>query len=219
MANKVLTIKMDEKDIERIKKCYKAFVDAGFFSAQTMSLNAFYKHLLLDYLEEDISNAFDVFSNYGIQPMCLNPNELGKNKMVSLENIYNFNDESYDIYINCVKEALVRRIDNMKDNAKVFNELIKEEIVITDGCMQHMEYMIIDDENDKENSFWSNKAFETMDLLDKNYQDKGIDGDIEIIQNSSISEDEKQKLINHIMEYEKKRKQNFCISQGRGIIK
>ena len=50
MANKVLTIKMDEKDIERIKKCYKAFVDAGFLSTQTMSLNAFYKHLLLDYL-------------------------------------------------------------------------------------------------------------------------------------------------------------------------
>ena len=37
------------KIIEKIKKCYKAFVDAGFLSAQTMSLNAFYKHLLLDY--------------------------------------------------------------------------------------------------------------------------------------------------------------------------
>ena len=89
MANKVLSIKMDENDIERLKKCYKALVEAGFLSSETITLNAFYKHLLLDYLEYDIYNAFSIYSDYGISPKCINPNEFNDNSNVTLTNISN----------------------------------------------------------------------------------------------------------------------------------
>ena len=36
MANKVLSIKMDEKDIEKLKKYYAALTGAGFLSSETM---------------------------------------------------------------------------------------------------------------------------------------------------------------------------------------
>lgn len=218
MANKVLTVKMDEKDIERIKKCYKALVNAGFLSAQTMSLNAFYKHLLLDYLEFDISNAFDTFSEYGISPRCVNPNEIDDKGSISLTNTYNFDDEIFDLYKKCVKESLTRQVDMMKENAKLLDELVEAEVVIRGGFMNEMKYEFYRDIDEQESSFWNKKALEIMELIDKAYRDNGIDDDIEMIQNSSITEDEKKELINHIMEYEKKRKQNFCIRQGRGII-
>lgn len=218
MANKVLSIKMDEKDIERIKKCYKALVDAGFLSVQTMSLNAFYKHLLLDYLEVDISNAFDTFSEYGISPRCVNPNEIDDNGSISLTNTYNFDDKIFELYKKCVKESLTRQVDMMKENAKVFDELVEAEVVIRGGFMNEMKYEFYRDIDGQESSFWNKKALEIMELIEKAYRDNGIDDDIEMIQNSSITEDEKKELINHIKEYEKKRKQNFCIRQGRGII-
>ena len=80
MANKVLSIKIDEKDIERLRMYYDALIRAGFLSSKTMSLNAFYKHLLLDYLEDDVCKAFAIYSNYGISPRCINPEEMNDNK-------------------------------------------------------------------------------------------------------------------------------------------
>ena len=98
MANKVLSIKMDEKDIEKIKKYYAALTEAGFLSSETMSLNAFYKHLLLDYLEDDVNRAFATFSNYGISPRCINPEQLNDNESFTLTNTYNLDTEMFEIY-------------------------------------------------------------------------------------------------------------------------
>ena len=106
MANKVLSIKMDEKDIERLKKYYEALTRAGFLPSGTMSLNAFYKHLLLDYLEDDVHRAFATYSNYGISPRCINPEEMNDNKSFTLANTYNLDGEMFEAYKKCVKEAL-----------------------------------------------------------------------------------------------------------------
>ena len=86
MANKVLSIKMDEKDIERLRKYYEVLVSSGFLSGKTMSLNAFYKHLLLDYLEDDVSRAFATYSAYGITPRCINPESMDDNENFKLNN-------------------------------------------------------------------------------------------------------------------------------------
>ncbi|MBE5963437.1 MAG: hypothetical protein E7252_00680 [Lachnospira sp.] len=219
MANKVLSIKMDENDIERLKKCYKALVEAGFLSSETITLNAFYKHLLLDYLEYDIYNAFSIYSDYGISPKCINPNEFNDNSNVTLTNIYNLDVEMFEVYKKCVQESLTRSIDTMKKNAKMFNELIKAEVVVTEGSIQEMRYMSYEELSEQNISFWENKAFETKNLLDKTYTDNVIDADIEMIEKSSISDELKQILINEIIEYEKKRKQNYNIIQGIGIVK
>ena len=90
MANKVLSIKMDEKDIERLRKYYEVLVSSGFLSGKTMSLNAFYKHLLLDYLEDDVSRAFATYSAYGITPRCINPESMDDNENFKLNNAFPF---------------------------------------------------------------------------------------------------------------------------------
>ena len=168
-------------------------------------------------MEFDISNAFDTFSEYGISPSCVNPSEFDNNR-ITLTNTYNFDDEIFELYRKCVKESLCRQDDMMRENAKLLNEVIEAEVVIRGGMFKQMEYEFYREADEQESSFWQSKAFETMESIEKEYRDKGIDYDIEMIKNSSITEEQKQELINHIMEYENKRKQNFCISKGRGII-
>lgn len=219
MANKVLSIKMDEKDIERIKKYYEALTKAGFLPFESMSLNAFYKHLLLDYLEDDVNRAFATYSHYGISPQCVNPEQLSENKGFVLTNTYNLDDEMFEIYKRCAKEVLSKIVDTMKDNAELFNEVVKSDVIVTEGLLHKMECISLDAMNKKEVSFWEDKAFRVLDLQEKEYRESGIDGDIAMIEKSSIPEEIKQKLINEIMEYEKKRKQNYSITQGRGIVK
>lgn len=221
MANKVLSIKMDEKDIERLKKYYAALTRAGFLSSETMSLNAFYKHLLLDYLEDDLHRAFATYSNYGISPICINPQKMNDNdhESFSLANTYNLDDEMFEVYKKCVKEALSSSVETMKENAGMFNEVVKSDVIVTEGWMMKMECISQDDVNGKEVSFWEDKAFETMSFQDKEYRENGIDGDIVMIEKSSVPAELKQKLINEIREYERKRKQNYSIVQGRGIVK
>ena len=219
MANKVLSIKMDEKDIERLKKYYAALTRAGFLSSEKISLNAFYKHLLLDYLEDDVRRAFATYSNYGISPRCINPEQLNDNESFTLANTYNFDAKMFEIYKRCVKEALSRSVDIMKENAGLFNEVVKSDVIVTEGWLYEMECISWDDMNEKEVSFWEDKALETLDLQEKEYRENGIDGDIAMIEKSSIPEELKQKIINEIIEYEKKRKQNYSITQGRGIVK
>lgn len=210
---------MDEKDIEKLKKYYAALVGAGFLSSETMSLNAFYKHLLLDYLEDDVHRAFTTYSNYGISPRCINPEQLNDNESFTLTNTYNLDAEMFETYKKCVKEALSRNVDVMKENAGVFNEVVKSDVIVTEGWMYEMECISWDELKEKEVSFWESKAFESLDLQEKEYRENGIGGDIAMIEKSSIPVELKQKLISEIMEYEKKRKQNYSITQGRGIVK
>lgn len=219
MANKVLSIKMDEKDIEKLKKYYAALVGAGFLPSETMSLNAFYKHLLLDYLEDDVHRAFATYSNYGISPRCINPEQLNDNESFTLTNTYNLDAEMFEIYKKCVKEALSRSVDVMKENAGLFNEVVKSDVIVTEGWLYEMECISWEDMNEKEVSFWEDKALEALELQEKEYRENGIDGDIAMIEKSSMPAALKQKLISKIMEYEKKRKQNYSITQGRGIVK
>lgn len=217
MANKVLSIKMDEKDIERLKKYYKVLVEAGFLSSQTVSLNAFYKHLLLDYLEVDICRAFETYSEHGISPKCLNPDNLSDNESFRLTNTYNLDDEMFELYKKCIKETLSRNVDMMKENARLLNEVVKSDIIVSDGWVHEMECISWEDTNEKEVSFWEDKAFETMDMQEKDFIDNEMVGEIETIEKSSLSEEQKQKLIGEIKEYNRRRKQNYSILQGRGI--
>lgn len=73
--------------------------------------------------------------------------------------------------------------------------------------------------NEKNTSFWEDKAFETMDSQEKDFRENEMVGEIAMIEKSSIPAELKQQLINEIMEYDKKRKQNYSITQGRRFIK
>ena len=219
MANKVLSIKMDENDIERLKKYYKALVDTGFLSAETMSLNAFYKHLLLDYLDDDLNKAFVTFSKYGVASQWINPEKLDAREGCTLVNTYNLSEEMFENYKKCAKESLCKCVNEMKQNAKVFNEIVDSNVIVKSGFLCEMKCISWMDIDENKESFWERKALEMVEYQENNYKKNELDGEIEMIENSSISDELKQQLINEIREYEKKRKQNYSILQGRGINK
>lgn len=219
MANKVLSIKMDEKDIERLKKYYGALVSAGFFSAKMVSLNAFLKHILLDYLDDDINRAFQVFTDYGISPQSINPHNLGDNEEITLINTYNLNTEMFEAYKECVKENLSKYVEQMKDIAEIFNEVVESNVIVTEGVVNQLQCVSVMDTSKENISFWETKAIETIDFRNNTYRKDEIEEEIVMIENSSIPNELKQKIIGEIREYEEKRKQNYNIMQGRGIIK
>lgn len=212
MANKVISIKMDEKDIEKLKDYYNALVKLGFVSAKTMSLNAFYKHLLLDYLEDDVCRAFDSYSEFGIKPRCLNPNYNGDNRHSTLANTYNLSDEMFKCYVACVKEASVKWVEELNEGADTLNRLIKSAVVPMEDFWYTLEYF--PEEVDMKSSFWMNKANETVEYQDNDFKENGINGEIQMIENSSLSDDLKQKLIEELREYERKRRQNYNFTRG-----
>lgn len=217
MANKVLSIKMDEKDIERLKKYYETLINMGFLTSSKTSLNAFYKHLLLDYLEEDLSKVFATYSNYGIAPRFIDPEKLNVDNRFSLTNTYNLDAEMFENYEKCVKESISKKIDDMKESVEILKEVTNADVIIINNWMYEMEYLPKDEMNEENSAFWENRAVEIIDLQEKHLQENNINGEIEMIKKSSIPEGLKQKLINEMNEYEKKRKQNYRLMQGREI--
>lgn len=217
MANKVLSIKMDENDIERLKKYYEALTKAGFLSSKTVSLNAFYKHLLLDYLEEDTSQAFNAYSHYGVLPRYINPEEINNNKNFTLSNTYNLKPELFELYTKCVKEVLHKRVDIMKEATKLFDEVVKADITVTGGCLYEMQYNAWTDIDENGDSFWENRAMEIQELQEGFEENE--DEEIEMIAKSSLLSQEKQALVDAIKEYVRKKKQNYNIMHGRKIRK
>ena len=217
MANKVLSIKMDEKDIKRLKKYYETLINMGFLTSSKTSLNAFYKHLLLDYLEEDLSKAFAIYSNYGIAPRFIDPEKLNVDNRFSLTNTYNLDAEMFENYEKCVKESISKKIDDMKESVEILKEVTNADVIIINNWMYEMEYLPKDEMNEENSAFWENRAVEIIDLQEKHLQENNINGEIEMIKKSSIPEGLKQKLINEMNEYEKKRKQNYRLMQGREI--
>ena len=215
MANKVLSIKIDEKDIERLKKYYEALVKAGFLSKKTTSLNAFYKHLLLDYLEDDISRAFEAYSEYGVSPKYINPDMMDENSYFHLTNTYELGEEMFEIYKKCVKETLGKGIEEVHESAALLNEVVRSEITVHEGLFCELECMSWQDDNEKIDSFWIDKAFETMDSREKDFVEREVKADIDMIKKSGIEEELKQKLIDEITTNYQQRKQNYNMVQGR----
>lgn len=223
MANKVLSIKMDEKDIERLKKYYEVLVKAGYLSSKTISLNAFYKHLLLDYLEEDVKMAFAAYSEYALSPKCIDPERLNSEGGVMLSNTYNLSPEAFEIYKKCVQELLRRNIDEMNQNANQFNEVLKTDIFIDKGIFCELRCFPYMDTDERVPSFWEDKVYEKMDLIEagesKQSKIAEIDEEIAMVRSSSVSEDAKEQLINEILAYKEKLQQNYTIIRGGSFVR
>ncbi len=217
MANKVLSIKMDEKDIERLKKYYEALSEAGFISSKSLSLNGLYKHLLLDYLDEDINTAFERYFECGISPKCINPEHLNGEDTISLANTYNLSEITFELYKKCVKEALSKSVVRMQKNAELFSEVVDSTIIIEKGIFYKMMCFPRDEGKNENVSFWADKAFEIMELQENEFKANAVQGDIEMISQSSLPDELKQRLISEIEQYDKNRKTNYNITHGLGI--
>ncbi len=217
MANKVISIKMDEKDIERIKKYYETLVKSGYLSSQTVSLNAFYKHLLLDYLEDDLCKAFTAYAEYAVSPKCISPDEC------ELLNTYNLSSETFETYEKCVKEMLNENLKKMNENAACFNELLKTNVFVKKGFVHELNCDSWKDSEEREKSFWEKKVMDKLEFMEESETKVNEIDDINelimIVEKSSVAEEAKEKLIRELLEHKKRLQQNRIIIQGGRFIK
>lgn len=217
MANKVLSIKMDEKDIERIKKYYETLDKSGYLSSKTVSLNAFYKHLLLDYLEADLCEAFATYEEYDMTPKCINPDD------IELINTYNLSSDTFESYTKCIKEMLSADLREMNENAACFSKLLETNVFTKKGFVHELNCESWKNSSDRKNSFWGNRVMDKLELL-KEHECKvneidDIDEAIVIVEKSSVSEESKKQVINELLEHKKKLQQNRNIIQNGRLIK
>lgn len=217
MANKVLSVKMDEKDISRIKKYYETLVKSGYLSPQMTSLNAFYKHLLLDYLKDDLCEAFATYIEYDMSPKCINPDD------IELINTYNLSSETFESYTKCIKEMLSDNLKEMHENAACFSKLLETNVFVKKGFVHELNCDSWKNSGDRKKSFWENKVMDKLELL-KEHECKvnemdDIDEAIAIVEKSSVSEESKKKVINELLVHKKKLQQNRNIIQNGRFIK
>lgn len=217
MANKVISIKMDEKDIERIKKYYETLAKAGYLSTEKVSMNAFYKHLLLDYLEHDFCEALAVHSKYTMSPVRVNPDNC------ELNNTYNLSTETFEIYKECVKEIMYEKLNEMDENATRFNELLKMNVFVKKGFLHELCCDSWEDSDEKATSFWESEVLESYRLAEESYTKEDEMGSIsemiKIVEKSSVSMESKEKLINELLRHKKQLQQNRIMIQGGRLMK
>lgn len=217
MANKVLSIKIDEKDLENLKKYHEILIDLGFISNETLKMNGFLKHLLLDNLAYDFSTMLNMYSEYAMDPQCADPEVVDGDGIVRISNSYGFDEKTFKEYKNCFKERLAKALDNMK---QCTNELIKITglDLMVDGGAFHEIKILPDREIDNCGKFWLTKAFEQKECYKRQRKTKGVEQDITMIMQSNIPEDAKQRLVEQIRKYDKDKENNFALLEGKGYL-
>lgn len=217
MANKVLTIKMDENDIERIRQYYETLVDLGIISTEKIKFNGLLKHLLLDNLEYDMITMLNVYSECAMEPKFMNPSAIDGKNGFKLCNIYNFDDEAFDAYKECCKSELSKGIEKLEKSAQALMKITGAALIVEGGDFFGID--IVSDENDRCKKFWINRVCERMKYLEDEEKNNSIEQDIGLINQSDLSEEVKTKIIEQINQYDKDKKNNFNILNGAGHAK
>ena len=212
MANKVLSIKIDENDINRIKQYYETLVGIGVVDKDTMKFNGFLKHLLTDNLAIDFKSLMSVYSEFGLEPSCADPRILDGKYGFKMHNVYNFDDETFKLYISCWKEKMEQGIEKLEERTKILASITGLMMRVQSG----MNYTIdmIDKGEDRCHEFWRKKAVEQLELNKEESGFNNIQYDIEAIQSSNISEDMKEKIIEQINQYAEAVRKNNEITKG-----
>lgn len=216
MANKVISIKLDEQDIERLKKYYESLKGLGIISNRTLTMNGLYKHLLLDYLERDIREMINTCSQCGLLPRYVSTEEIDEGT-ASFTNPYNLNEELFADYMQCIREVQCRGIKRIDENITYLNEIANEKIVEFDKTYCSFSiYPHEGEEYDIESmdTFWFEKAVRERELVCEDYQ-KNSKRDLDLITKASISQDKKQRLIEAIEKFEEDKKKHYAMISGR----
>lgn len=206
MANKTLSIKMDEKDIEKLKRYHKALIKAGITSEQDMSFNALCKHLLLDYISEDVKDAASACNSLGFRI----PDE-----SVTWSNIYHLSGESFSILQKCYEEDNAKWEKELEEAIHEFEELGNVEF-FRDGD-GHASFMLLPDDC-QEVPYWVDRWLDRRSRAEDGFSKKELDGIIEFIEKSSVSDNEKKKLIEEMREKHEQRRLAFMRTQRIGKL-
>lgn len=206
MANKVLSIKMEEKDIDKLKQYHSILVDLGIISPSKLTFNGLLKHLLLDNLAFDFTDMLNTYSEYGIQPKYLNPEKINLKNEYGIKNDYELNEKEFDLYLQCFKERMVQRKQDLQEDVRKLSQMLDMEIEFIDDVL--MELHAYPNEEGECNSFWLKRANEEIEYIEEQIdRENNTLKDIEMIKESKLSEADKTHLIERIIKYENDRKQ------------
>lgn len=208
MANKVLSIKMEEKDIEKLKQYHSILVDLGIISADKISVNGLLKHLLMDYLTIDFNNMMNIYSAHGIAPQYFNPDYIDSQNEYGIRNAYELDEKNYELYLQCYKERMIQRKQVIEKNIQELSRIVDMEIEIFDDYF--MELQVFPKEEDNHDSFWVKSANNEIDSLGQKIDiQKKVAKDIKMIEESGLPEKQKRQLVNCIEKYEDERKKHL----------
>jgi hypothetical protein len=204
MANKTFSIKMDERDIEKLKKYHTALIKAGVISSKEMTFNALCKHLILDYISEDIRSAISEISVSSVR--------LEKAIWV---NSYNLSEESFETLKECYDEAEMARKKDLNEAVDIFEELSDLDIIYDPDGMGQI-FVAPESEEDAMDpfrSYWAGRYLDRMQDLNERFTKNELDYIVETIKQSSVSEDKKKELIEELRDKFEQRRLAFLRTQ------
>lgn len=206
MANKVLSIKMDEEEIKRLKKYHTLLIKLGFVTKENLTFNAFLKHMLTNNITLDFKQMCAAYSEYGGMPAFLNPEYVGEEKLVKLPNTYRFDEEEYQAYKKCFVDALYKVMEQSEQDAEEMQKILGIGIGWSGGVERTLEVF---GEEDTPSKFWLKKLDEER-MIEKQESEKSErDYMIRIIEESELEETMKKRIIDMIdgwLDDEQKRK-------------
>lgn len=179
---------------------------------EKLKLNGFLKHLLLDNLAADVASMMSVYSDFGIDPACINPYFFDEEHGREIKNIYNFDEDTFPKYKECLKEEIKKGAELLEEQAKCLSDITDVNMTINKGINHTID--IIEEGEDRCKKFWTSKAMEELKKREQENETDSIRYDIEMVQNSNIEEPIKDKIIEQIKKYDADRRNNYEILKG-----
>lgn len=202
MANKVLSIKMDEKDIQKLNDYYEALSKAGILSKKDFSKNAFYKHMLLDHIGDDIKDAAYAYDKCFGALYLMDDEDL---KNMKSTNPYGLSKKNLAVMNECYADVMKKRRQDLIEAVAFFEKHGNVESHLAAGGWPQI-YILPDDQDD-EMTYWLDKMLENEQKFDENFSKNEFEDTISMIEKSNISEEDKAELIKELKEKHVTRKE------------
>lgn len=204
MANKVLSIKMDETDIQRLKTYFAFLKSTGVITESNLTFNGFLKHLLLDNLDHEFMEMTSSLEEMGLGFRFINSTG------INLINSYNLNEDEFTLYKRAIETALKKRGQEMQKEAEDFFEFMNMDYYENKGQL-FTTFKAIPKTEDVEKGFWIEKALE---LQERSLEVKDeLKSDIEWIEESDLSEEEKKQIIRSMKASDEIKKQERMLKR------
>ncbi len=212
MANKVLSIKMDENDVDKLRQYYETLVALGVINKDKLKFNGFLKHLLLDNLATDFKSMMSVYSELGLEPSCGDPKLMDGKYGFNMRNVYNFDEDTFDSYLKCWKEKMEKGVEALEERTKIIAGITGLAMIVQGGMNYTID--IVDEGKNQCQNFWRKKALEQVEEDKRNQNVDDIQHDIKAVEDSDISEEIKARIIEQINQYDKDKRNNYELTKG-----
>lgn len=209
MANKVISIKMEEADIEKLRKYFEFLQMTGFTKKENLTFNGFLKHLLNDNLQDDFLKMSAIYKEMCMGFRFYNANDL------NLMNSYDLDGDTFKLYEKAMKASMFDSEKKHCEKATEFFDFMGINYVDIPGGV-YSELIPVQEEQKSPNeieSFWEAKAWETRDSYG-HMEDEFI-SDLQCIRESDLTEEEKEQVISSMKNFKELKEAERMLKQRR----